>query len=102
MAATCPRHDSTRPIEMRPVDFRHSATCQTTSFCDLSLAFLPHARYNWDMEEDEFLTAVGDLRDLLHDIPEWRLPAADWPDVWEALRAAKPAVQEALRAARRR
>ena len=37
MAATCPRHDSTRPIEMRPVGFRHSATCHTASFCGLSL-----------------------------------------------------------------
>ncbi len=44
------------------------------------------------MDEDDFLTAVGDLRDLLHDIPEWRLPAADWPEVGEALRAARSAL----------
>ena len=25
----------------------------------LPLVFLPHARYNWDMDEDDFLTAVG-------------------------------------------
>ena len=47
------------------------------------------------MEEDDFLTAVGDLRDLLHDIPEWRLLATDWPEVREALRAARSAVSAA-------
>lgn len=44
------------------------------------------------MDEDDFLTAVADLRDLLHDIPEWRLPTADWPEVGEALRAARSAL----------
>jgi hypothetical protein len=37
------------------------------------------------------LAAAADLRDLLRDIPEWRLAPEDWPKVRAALRAASSA-----------
>jgi hypothetical protein len=41
------------------------------------------------MDDGDFLTAVGDLRDLLRDIPQWWLPSACWLRVGEALAAAR-------------
>jgi hypothetical protein len=43
------------------------------------------------VDEDEVPDATADLRDLLRDIPEWRLAAEDWPKVHAALRAASAA-----------
>jgi hypothetical protein len=55
------------------------------------MVFFASARYNWGVDEDEMLAATADLRDLLGDIPEWRLAAKDWPKVRAALRAASAA-----------
>src|SRR5580658_7111855 len=55
------------------------------------MVFRAGARYNWGVDEDEMLAATADLRDLLRDIPEWRLAAEDWPKVRAALRAASAA-----------
>jgi len=49
------------------------------------------ARYNWGVDEDEILAATADLRDLLPDIPKWRLAAEDWAKVHAVLRVANAA-----------
>jgi hypothetical protein len=55
------------------------------------MVFLAGARYNWGVDEDDMLAAAADLRDLLRDIPEWRLAPENWPKVRAALRAASSA-----------
>jgi hypothetical protein len=55
------------------------------------MVFLASARYNWGVDEDDLHAAAADLRDLLRDIPEWRLAPEDWPKVQAALRAASSA-----------
>jgi hypothetical protein len=56
------------------------------------VVFLAGTRYNWGVDDDDMLAAAADLRDVLRDIPEWHLAAADWPKVRAALRAASLAV----------
>jgi hypothetical protein len=55
------------------------------------MVFCAAARYNWGVDEDEMLAATADLRDLLRDIPEWRLAAEDWLKVRAGLRACSAA-----------
>ena len=44
------------------------------------------------MDEDDFQAEAAGFRDLLRDIPDWRLLTGDWLEVSEALRAAMSAV----------
>lgn len=56
------------------------------------MVFCAGARYNWGVDDDdEVPDPTADLRDLLRDIPKWRLGADDWLKVQAALRAAAAA-----------